>query len=378
MNRVEPFRPSSLIIGGGVVGLSLAYEFSCRGWRVRVIERGTCGREASWAGAGILPPANAATALHPLDHLRALSNRLHVEWSKRLLVETGIDNGLRRCGGIYLARSVGEAALLAGLAETLREEQIACRRLSAAELTTLEPGLERLATSDAFRAAYELPDECQLRNPRHLRALADACRRRGVEITENCEVQQLVQESGRMKLIATTQGELTADTYVLTAGPWSQKLLAHEQITTGIFPMRGQMVLFKCDEPPIRHVLNEGPRYLVPRDDGYLLAGSTEEEVGFDTSTTEEAISELTDFAVDLVPALQKGRIERTWSGLRPASFDGLPYIGRMPGCENAFVASGHFRSGLHLSTGTAVVLADLMSGLTPPLDLTPFRISRG
>ena len=242
----------------------------------------------------------------------------------------------------------------------------------------LEPGLKQLAAVNAFRAAYELPEECQLRNPRHLRALLAACRQRGVEITENCEVQQLVSEAGLMKSIRTTQGDLTADTMVVTAGPWSQQLLAREQVHTGIFPMRGQIVLFKCDQPPFRHVLNEGPRYLVPRDDGYVLAGSTEEEVGFDKSTTEEAIAELIDFAVDLAPALRNGHIEQTWAGLRPASFDGFPYIGRLPGCENAFVASGHFRSGLHLSTGTALVLADLMSGLTPPLDLTPFRVSRG
>src|SRR4051794_29509668 len=123
-----------LVIGGGVIGLSLAYELSRQKWGVRVLDRQTCGQEASWAGAGILPPANSATALHPLDQLRALSHELHAQWAERLVVETGIDNGFRRCGGLYLARTAGEAALLAGMAETLKEEQIDCRRLSAEEL----------------------------------------------------------------------------------------------------------------------------------------------------------------------------------------------------------------------------------------------------
>jgi glycine oxidase len=367
--------PGCLIIGGGVIGLSLAYELARRRWQVRLLDRGRLGREASWAGAGILPPANAATALHPLEKLRALSNDLHAEWSQRLLSETGIDNGFRRCGGLYLARSNGEAAALAAMHETLQEERIACRRLSAAELMTLEPGLERLASSGELRAAYELPDECQLRNPRHLQALAAACAKLGVEIHEQCEVNDVGQSNA---LSGRSMAPSDADAVVLTAGPWTQQLLARESVSTGIFPVRGQMVLFHCERPPFRRVLNEGPRYLVPRDDGYVLAGSTEEEAGFDKSTTTEAIAELTQFAVNLVPALSKAVIEQTWAGLRPASFDGFPYIGRVPGLENVFTAAGHFRSGLQLSPGTAVVLADVLEGRTPAIDLTPFRVSRG
>lgn len=369
---------SCLIIGGGVVGLALAYELSRRAWRVTIVDRGPVAQEASWAGAGILPPANATTALHPLDQLRSLSNELHADWASRLLADTGIDNGYRRCGGLYLARTAGEAASLAAMAHTLAEEQIACQRISLAELLTLEPGLEQLASSGELRAAYTLPDECQLRNPRHLKALAAACRQLGVEIRERCEVTKLLHTDGPVTAIQTSCGELTADAFAITAGPWTERILSGEQVATGIFPMRGQMVLFRCDRPPFRHILNEGPRYLVPRDDGYVLAGSTEEEAGFDKSTTAEAIAELTSFATDLVPALRRGTVERTWAGLRPASYDGFPYIGRLPGLDNVFVAAGHFRSGLQLSTGTAVVLADLMSGQTPTIDLTPFRVSRG
>lgn len=370
--------PRCAIIGGGVVGLSLAYELARRDWQVTLLERGPLGREASWAGAGILPPANAQTALHPLDQLRALSNDLHADWSQRLLTETGIDNGFRRCGGLYLARTAGEAAALAAMASTLKEEKIACRQLSEQELIALEPALQQLATSGELRAAYELPDECQLRNPRHLQALAAACRKLAVQIHEHCEVTELVHDADRIKAVRTSGGKFSADTYAITAGPWTEQMLSREQVTTGIFPMRGQMVLFRCIQQPFTHVLNEGPRYLVPREDGFVLAGSTEEEAGFDKSTTTEAIAELTEFAIDLVPALANATIEQTWAGLRPASYDGFPYIGRMSGTENAYVAAGHFRSGLHLSPGTAVVLADLMCGLTSAIDLTPFRVSRG
>ncbi len=129
---------------------------------------------------------------------------------------------------------------------------------------------------------------------------------------------------------------------------------------------------------PAPHVINEGKRYLIPRDDGRVLVGSTEQEVGFDKSTTEAGIGELVKLAGEIIPELTATRIERTWAGLRPASFDGFPYIGRIPGIENAFLAAGHFRSGLHLSPATAVVMSQLIRGETPEVDLAPFSVGHG
>ncbi|MBC8351397.1 MAG: glycine oxidase ThiO [Planctomycetes bacterium] len=369
--------PDCLIVGGGVIGLSLAYELANHGATVEVIDRGPIGREASWAGAGILPPANLATAIDPLDRLRALSHQLYREWSDRLREETGIDNGYRECGGLYLARSVGEVASLHAFAAMLRELEIEIERLSLAEVAEMEPALRELATGE-LEAAYSLPGEAQLRNPDHLRALALACGQLGVQIRSNCEATGFDYSNGRMTGVRTNTGSLHADRYCLASGAWTQQLLKQLGVTTGIMPIRGQMVLFKCDTPPFSRVLNEGPRYLVPRDDGRVLVGSTEEEAGFDKSTTEEAIDELAALARQLVPALRAAPIENSWAGLRPGSFDGFPYIGQMPGLDNAFAAAGHYRSGLHMSPGTAVVLRQLILGEEPAIDLTPFRVGRG
>ena len=127
-------RDDCLILGGGVVGLSIAYQLARDGWQVRVIDRSQPGREASWAGAGILPPANLRTATHPLEKLRGLSHQLHPEWAERLHAETGIDTGFRRCGGLYLARSSGEAASLHALAASLAEVEIKMRRIAVNEI----------------------------------------------------------------------------------------------------------------------------------------------------------------------------------------------------------------------------------------------------
>ena len=366
-----------LIVGAGAIGLSLAYELACRGRSVRVVERGAVGRESSWAGAGIFPPANQATAIHPLDQLRGLSHRLHVEWSARLLAETGIDNQYQRCGGLYLARELGEAATLRAFAKELKELQIEVIEVPLDSLASLEPALSTVAAKGELRSAWLLPDEVQLRNPRHLQALLAACRQRGVQVDEQTEVVDLPIEQGHLQGVATHQDLLTAERYCLTSGSWTYGLLKRLGIETGIFPVRGQMVLYHTPQPILNHIISEGSRYLVPRRDGRLLVGSTEEEAGYDKRTTAAAIADLTEFAVGLVPALRTASIEQTWAGLRPATYDGFPYLGRIPDLDNAFVAAGHFRSGLHLSPGTAVVMSQLMYGEPPEIDLTPFRIRR-
>ena len=387
-----------LIVGGGVIGLSLAYDLACHGLTVTVVERSRMGAEASWAGAGMLPPASERAAserasseqasseqasseqagVHPLTRLQALSHRLHAEWAERLRRETGIDTGYRRCGAIYVARTPGEAASLIAFAENLREELVHVESLSGEQLAEIEPGLRHLHSSGQLKAAIVLPDEAQLRNPRHLQALVSACRKRGVDLREDTAVEHLSVAHGRLREVVTTRGPLTANRVCLAAGAWTYELLQWLDIPCGVYPVRGQMIMFRCERPPLRHIVNEGPRYLVPRDDGRVLVGSTEEEVGFDKSTTPAAIADLRRLAGQIVPELERLVPQRSWAGLRPASYDGFPYMGKLPGLENAFVAAGHFRSGLTLSTGTAVVMGRLIRGEDPQLDLSPFRAGRG
>jgi len=361
-----------LVIGGGVIGLSLAWELAKHGKKVQVIDQGQPGREASWAGAGILPPATLRPGDHPLDQLRGLACELHPQCAAELKQLTGIDTGYRRCGGLYLARTPGEAAALAAWAATLVEEGIEVERLSAADLGELEPSLKSTVSIQ-----YLLPGEGQLRNPRHLKALLAACQQAGVTITPNAPAADFTLRRGEVVELNTAAGPLRARQFCFTAGSWTGQLLQRLGIAAGILPIRGQMVLFHCQRPPITRIVNLGSRYIVPRDDGYVLAGSTEEEVGFDKRTTEEAIAELTAFAREFVPALQDAPIERTWAGLRPGSFDGLPYLGQLPGIKNAFVAAGHFRTGLYLSPATAVVMSQLIRGEEPQIDLSPFRVGR-
>jgi glycine oxidase len=379
-----------LIIGGGVIGLSLAWDLAKRGQSVQVIDQGLPGREASWAGAGILPAASKAASKHPYEQLRGLACELHPQWAEELQAATGIDTGYRRSGGVHLARTPGEAAALGAWAALLRDEGIPIERVSGTEVEKLEPGIARSALSTEYSVLintrtqypvpsswYYIPDESQLRNPWHLEALVAACRQAGVAITPNTPAVSVVARGCEISGVDSPSGMISARQYCFTAGAWTGQLLKSLGLPIGVLPVRGQMVLFQCRRLPIARIINEGSRYLVPREDGRVLAGSTEEEVGFDKRTTDEAIAELVSFSRSIVPALVGATIEKTWAGLRPGSFDGLPYMGPLPGLKNAFVATGHFRSGLFLSTATAVVMSQLLRGAEPAIDLGPFRVGR-
>lgn len=367
-----------VIIGGGVIGLSLAYELSGRGLSVQVLDQAEVGRGASWAGAGILPPCPTLGAVDPLDQLRSLSHRLHAEWAIDLKNLTGIDTGYKRCGGLYIARSVAESATLSAQRCLWDEHGIQAELWTREDTLKHEPKLSALLGEKSVKAIWYLPDECQLRNPRHLQALAAACRLRGVDLQEHVPVESL-EPTSEGGVVAVAQGrEYRANQACICSGAWSRLLLDHMDIPTGIMPIRGQMVLYKTPKTLLRHVVNEGHRYLVARDDGRLLAGSCEEEVGFDIATSDSMIRQLRTWAESILPELESATIEKTWAGLRPGTFDGLPYIGPVPNWKQVYVASGHYRAGLHLSCATAVVMADLLQRKPPTIDLTPFRIARG
>lgn len=366
-----------LVVGAGVIGLSLAYELACRGNRVRVIDSGAIGG-ASWAGAGILPASPLSGTQDPLEKLRSLSHQLHRQWAEQLLHETGIDTGYRRCGGIHLARTAAEAATISANRVWWQEHGMDARQLSGVDLAKLEPALTPLVQSDHFRVAWLLADECQLRNPRFLQALTNACQRRGVEIAAFCSATRILTDRQGKAVVQTDSGILEAGAICICSGAWARLHLQQLNVSTGIMPVRGQMVLFRTESPCLNRIINEGHRYLVPRDDGRLLAGSSEEEVGYKVETTPEIISQLQSWATDIVPLLSTALVERTWAGLRPGSYDGLPYLGKIPGLENAYLAAGHFRNGLHLSCGTAVIMADLMLGIKSRIDLSHFRVGRG
>jgi glycine oxidase len=331
------------------------------------VDRGDLGQQASWAGAGIIPPGNPEQAPSPYDRLRALSSQMYPRLSGQLREETSLDNGYLVCGGIELLDNGEDAAV-----EEWQSEGIVFRKLDGAGLRRHEPGL-----ADRVSRGYYLPGMAQVRNPRHVKALRAACGRRGVQLRPGCAVHGLVRRGERVEGVDTEQGRLGAGRFLIAAGAWADELLQQAGWKPGIHPVRGQIALLNTGISETRPILLQGKCYLVPRGDGRLLVGSTEEDAGFDARPTAAAVAGLLTFAASLVPGLAQAHLERCWAGLRPGSPDGLPFLGQVPGCSNLYVAAGHFRSGIQLSPATALVMKELLLGQPLTIPLTGFRLDR-
>ena len=357
--------PDVVVVGGGIIGLSVAYFLANDGASVVVLDRGDLGAEASWAGAGILPPGNPDRAATPIDKLRALGSAGFEAFSAELRERTGIDNGYRRCGGIEFLQPADEDVLPLWEAEGIRVEP----------LGRTVPGL-----GDVPGRAFLLPDTAQVRNPWHLRALVAACRQCGVNLRPHTPVAGWVIEGRMVVGVRLSNGEVvTGGRYLLAAGAWGEAFLEPLGHTPHLHPVRGQIVLFKHPRADIlSHVLTLGKEYLVSRGDGRVLVGSTEEpEAGYEKGNTPEGVAKLRALAVRTVPALKQAEVEKCWSGLRPGSPDGLPFLGGVPGWANVFVAAGHFRAGVQLSLGTGRAVAELLTGKEPCVPLDAFRLDR-
>ncbi|MBD53848.1 MAG: D-amino-acid oxidase, partial [Rhodopirellula sp.] len=293
---------------------------------------------------------------------------------EKLKTYTGIDPGLQRCGGLYLAETVGEIAAMSGMTEYWQEMEIDCKQLTSDEIIGQESALADWCRNTNNAAAWHVPDEYQLRSPNYLAALKTACHQLGVTFLENTNVTDIRYLGGRAEIQYEGNWH-TTDGIVLTTGVWTGQLAASLDLELSIVPIRGQILLLKTSRPLIRNIINMGQRYVLAREDGHTLIGSNEEEIGFELGTTDSVLKSLLDFATHLLPDLKAAEHVKSWSGLRPMTFDGFPMIGPVPGVENLYVAAGHHRSGLHLSPGTAVLIADMLSQVKPQIPIDAFQI---
>lgn len=318
----------------------------------------------------MLPPGNLAGATTPEARLRSYSHELWAPLSATLKDRTRIDNGFRRCGSVELS-SVENGDALKHQAAAWKAEGINVEQFNRTELEKRVPDL-----SDDFQRGVYLPDFGQARNPRHIKALVAACRQMGVEIIEDAEQLTLTSTGQRVEAIMPGRKFLVGRICV-TAGSWSSKVLEPLGFTLPVKPVRGQMAQLQVTQLPFTCVIEQGRRYLVPRSDGLILVGSTEEHVGFEKRNTTEGVAALLQFAESVAPELGGAEMVRCWAGLRPGSPDELPFLGAVPDFDNLFVGAGHFRSGLQMSPGTGAILADLLLDRTPAIDLAGLTCDR-
>jgi glycine oxidase len=344
-----------IVIGAGIIGLSLARELRKQGCSVLVLERGEPGHEASRAAGGMLANCGDETPT-PLQPLAKASAEMYPEFVHELQHESGVNTDLRS-NGTLLFPETGHAP----------EEILGANPLPA-PLEVLEPAL-----ACEGRLAFFLKERSVC--PRALtEAALKAARHRGVDVSSGTTVLAVDVSGGRAVGVTTDKTSYQAAKVVNCAGAWASHIAPYPIATR---PVKGQMVCFAMPARELlKHVVRSPEIYLIPRSDGRLLAGATVENAGFDKRTVPETIQRLRHAAIAMLPALQNARILEDWAGLRPGTPDNLPILGATP-ISGYYVATGHFRDGILLAPATARAMTQLISGATVEQDLTPFSADR-
>ncbi len=349
----------AIVIGGGIIGLSLARELRRLGDRVLVIERGEPGHEASHAAAGMIAPSFGHSP-PALDPLAAASAAMYAEFAQEIEDESGEHVDYRARGSLLLPAADED---MPPLPELTREE-----------VARLEP---RLAAEG--RPIYLLEREASVDPRRVMTALTKAVRHRGIDIASGTAVLEVAVEGGRAAGVRTAKSAYRAPLVINCAGAWSGQIAPHTFPTK---PIKGQMLAVvpaehhPGDPPLVRHVVRAPEVYVVPRSDGRLLVGSTLEDAGFDKRTDAATIQRLQQAATALIPELGRCRQLEAWAGLRPGTPDDLPLLGATP-TPGYFAAVGHYANGILLAPATARCMAELVHGRKPEIDLSPFSPER-
>lgn len=361
-----------IVVGGGAIGLAIAREVQSRGRSVLVLESGRSGSGASWAAAGMLSPLGEALDPGPFLSFGLESLALWPALARELEEESGVPVELRRCGKLRVALTEPERSRLERRLEWAREQGVPARWMSPEDVTQAVSDL-----GPPVLGGLLLEDDFRIDNRALTQALLASARARGVDVREMVRVRGLQIEAGRCAGVQLEDGTtLESECVVLAAGAWSGRIRGLP-VSVPVRPVRGEMVALRPDGPSPSVILESESVYLVPRDDGRLLAGATEEEVGFEPGPSAAGVRSVLDAAIRLVPSLARARITETWSGFRPGSPDGMPLLGRYPGVDHVFLATGHYRNGILLTPATARSLADLIHGMEPGLLPPEFKPGR-
>ena len=372
-------RPDVIIIGAGIIGLSVAWQACRRGLAVTVLERGEAGRGTSHVAAGMLAPVAEAEFGEDGRRLLELGLRSADLWpafAAELQAAAGVGVGLMRTGTLLVARDEDEARELDRQAAFRDSLGLATSRLRPSEAREREPAL-----APTMRLALEASDDHSVDPRLVLAALRQACLQAGVELRERTPVLRLALDAaGRQLAGVELQGadgsrrSLAAPRAVIAAGAWSGQLDGLPAAArVPVRPVKGQIVRLRDPAGPglLRRVVRFGGGYLVPRADGRYVLGATVEERGFELRPAVGGTYELLRDAHETVPGVSELEIEELCVGLRPGTPDNVPVIGH-GSLEGLIWATGHHRNGILLAPLTAALVVDMLAGEGPVDPLLP------
>ncbi len=360
-----------LIVGGGIIGLSLAQELALQKLSVTVLERGQMGQESSSAGAGMLAPRAEMKEAGPLAQLLLASRKIYPEFVQQVSGRSGVGIDFSISGLLSVALNLEEQAELDRKKQQQTELGLEVQSLSREETLRMESGL-----NPQLLSALYFSEEGYVDNRELVEAVRLVCLQLGVRLVPECLVLTVKAERSQVTGVETNSGFFASERVVIAAGSWSGQFPTGLPYALPVKPARGQMVAVKMPEPGLRHVVYGFHGYLVPRKDGRVLLGSTVEWVGYDKRVTLEGVQQITASAVSLAPALRSSTFIECWAGLRPFCEDGLPVLGPAE-LGGLYFATGHFRNGLLLAPITAKLMSDVIVARNIPKILEPFLPSR-
>ena len=357
-----------VIVGGGIIGTSVAYHLARQNVRTLLVEKNTPGQEASAAAAGMLAATSAGSRRGPMYQLKSASQALYPALIRELEERTGIDIECQT-PGIFeiLLTEVGEKHYRR-LYELRREQGHAVSWLSAEEARRQEPSL----TPD-LRAAVHFADDHHLHNGKLIEAWTQAAQQCGVTVRTGTTVHEVRVTNRRVSQVRIGDDWVSADTIVIAAGSWSAQVGEVFGVTIPIQPAKGQMLSLRTTQ--LRHVISSDDRYLVPRKNGEVILGSSIEFIGHNKDVTLEGIQRLTEWAETIVPGINTAPLNRFWAGLRPYSPTRRPILCRAPGLDNVVLATGHHRNGILLAPITGQLISELITTGRTSQSLEPFAL---
>jgi D-amino-acid dehydrogenase len=416
---MSPSTRRAVVIGGGIVGTACAYFLAKGDWRVTVIDRGPFGAGSSWGNCGLVCPShvlplaepgairrtipalfqkNAPFAIRPRLDPALWSWLLHfarrcndhdmkeagkgiqallessMELYRSIVEREALDCEWESRGLLFAYRSAEELDAYAGTDRLLRESfHCPARRLDGPALIELEPALR-----PGLAGGWYYEDDAHVRPDRLLQSWRRVLEASGVEIREGCALRGFLGPAGRASAVATEQGEIPAEAFVVATGAWTPFLNRDLGCRIPIQPGKGYSLTMRRPKtcPAIPIIFPETRVVATPFQSGYRL-GSTMEFAGYDTSIDPKRIQLLRDGAAPYLLEPYDEPIEEPWYGWRPMTYDGLPIIDRSPIRENVLIAAGHNMLGLSMAPATGKLVAELLDGHQPHIDPAPYRAGR-
>ena len=360
-----------VIIGGGILGCTIAYYLSRIGVTLLLVEANGLGSGASGLALGGLDPTGGAGIPGPLEPLAQESLWLHRELHDQLVEDTGVDNGFNSISHLTVALGEDEALALRERAKSKHSEEFPTRWLSGEQIRSLEPDL-----NPSISGALQTHGVAMLDSASHMKALTAGLEKHGVDV-EIATLEGIEWVGQRVSGVMLSTRKVATKTVILAIGPWSGMLAPWLGTPIPIRPLKGQIVRLRTNTPRFRSYASRNGMYIAAKPDGLIWTGTTEEDAGFNTEITDKAREHILGNALELLPALRSAAVVRQTACLRPLSADGLPILGRVPDTEGVFLATGGGRKGIELSTGMSAAIVDIVTNDTTRLPIAGLGLDR-